>query len=63
MGYAGFEGIQYLRAHADMPNGFKPKMAHLQRSDRAINIEACVPIYYPEGQMEAGDYVNPGPPY
>ena len=37
MSYAGFEGIRYLRYTATIPNEFKPKMAHLQRSNCLIN--------------------------
>ena len=45
MGYAGFEGIRYLRYTATIPNEFKPKMAHLQRSNCSINTNLNILAY------------------
>ena len=48
MGYAGFEVIRYLRDHAAMVNEFKPKLAHLQRANYAINtnLNIALPLYF-----------------
>ena len=45
MGYAGFEGIRYLRYTATISNEFKSKMAHLQRSNCSINTNLNILAY------------------